>query len=89
LRGAETAGKTIMALINGDNRSGKMFDVVDEDGDLLGSFDEIGDAIDCGQAAPWWAGCVKIRRDHSLDAIRHARHKELKRLARLEFDYAA
>ncbi len=77
-----------MALINGDNKRGKMFDVVDEDGDVLGSFDEIGDAIDCGKAAPWWAGCVNIRRDRSLNAMRHARHKELKRLVRVEFDYA-
>lgn len=78
-----------MALINGDNQSGKMFDVVDEDGDVLGSFDEIGRAIACGRTAPWWAGSVNIRRDHSLNAAHHARQQELKRLARLEFDYAA
>lgn len=78
-----------MALINGDNQSGKMFDVVDEDGDVLGSFDEIGCAIACGRTAPWWAGSVSIRRDRSLNAARHARQQELKRLARLEFDYAA
>jgi hypothetical protein len=77
-----------MALISGINKSGKMFDVVDEDGDVLGSFDEIGDAIDCGRAAPWWAGSVNIRRDRSLNATQHARHQELKRLARRAFDYA-
>lgn len=60
-----------MALINGDNQSGKMFDVVDEDGDVLGSFDDIGCAIDYGRTAPWWAGSVNIRRDRSLNAARH------------------
>ena len=77
-----------MALINGHNKSGKMYDVVDEDGDVLGSFDEIVDAVDCGRAAPWWAGCVNIRRDSSLNAMQHVRDQELKRLARMAFDYA-
>lgn len=77
-----------MALINGNNQSGKLFDVVDEDGDVLGSFDEIDCAIDCGRTAPWWAGSVNIRRDRSLNSIRHSRHQELKRLARVEFDHA-
>jgi hypothetical protein len=78
-----------MALINGNNKSGKMFDVVDEDGDVLGSFDEIGDAIECGHAAPWWTGSVNIRRDRAFHALLHTRNQELQRLARLAFDYAA
>lgn len=77
-----------MALINGNNANGKLFDVLDEAGDVLGSFDAIGDAIACGHAAPWWAGSINIRRDRALNEIQHARHQELKRLDRLAFDYA-
>ena len=77
-----------MALITGTNPSGKMFDVVDEDGDVLGSFDEIGDAVSCGRAAPWWAGQVNIRRDGRLYAEQHARHKAIAHQNRLAFEYA-
>lgn len=77
-----------MALINGYNASGKLFDVVGEDGDVLGSFDTSSEAIDCARAAPWWAGLVNIRRDRALNALQHARTLELKRLDRLAFDYA-
>lgn len=77
-----------MALISGINPSGKLFDVVDEDGDVLGSFDTSSEACDCARAAPWWAGQVNIRRDRALDALQHTRIQELKRLDRLAFDYA-
>lgn len=76
-----------MALINGNNASGKLFDVVDEDGGVLGSFDHISDAADCGKAAPWYAGKVNIRRDITINAQNHARTMSLKAEARAAMDF--
>ena len=50
-------------MFNGTNDSGKEFDVLDEEGVLLGSFEAHGDAIACARHAPWYAGKVGIRRD--------------------------
>lgn len=52
-------------MFNGQNASGKEFDVIDEDGDILGSFEFHADAVACGRAAPWYAGECNIRRDLS------------------------
>jgi hypothetical protein len=76
-------------MFNGTNPSGKLFDVVDEDGAVLGSFDEIGDAVTCGRAAPWWHGQVNIRRDAGILARRHAANQAYMARRRLELDYAA
>jgi hypothetical protein len=78
-----------MALINGNNASGKLFDVVDEDGDVLGSFDHISDATECGRAAPWHAGNVNIRRDLSIANRISKAAQEHQRRVRLEMEYAA
>lgn len=78
-----------MAIITGTNPSGKMFDVVDEDGDVLGSFDHIDDAVACGRAAPWWAGLVNIRRDAAMRARQHAANMAAQRERILAFEYAA
>ena len=53
-------------MFHGNNTSGKEFDVIDEDGDVLGSFDLVGDAQACAKSAPWYAGAVRIRRDFRL-----------------------
>ena len=50
-------------MFNGHNESNKEFDVIDEEHELLGSFDDRDDALRCGRAAPWFAGNVRIRRD--------------------------
>lgn len=75
-----------MALISGKNASGKKFDVVDEDGDVFGSFNDMGDAVSCGQAAPWFAGEINIRRDIEIHQRSHLRHQELLRYNRALFD---
>jgi hypothetical protein len=51
-------------MFNGHNESGKEFDVIDEDGDVLGSFLDVDDAVKCARAAPWYAGNIRVRRDH-------------------------
>lgn len=78
-----------MALINGTNQSGKLFDVVDEDGVVLGSFDFISEAVECGRAAPWYAGKVNIRRDSKINMQNHARTMALKAEARAAMDFGA
>ena len=50
-------------MFNGTNDSGKEFDVLDEEGVLLGTFEAHGDATACARSAPWYAGRVGIRRD--------------------------
>lgn len=57
---------------NGNNASGMLFDVVDEDGDVIGSFDDIGEAVSCGRSAPWYHGACDIRRDAVIVAEMHA-----------------
>lgn len=78
-----------MALVNGNNASGKKFDVVDEDGEVLGSFDDMGDAFACGKAAPWFAGAVNIRRDVGIHQRSHLKNQEVRRLNRSLFEFAA
>lgn len=74
-------------MFNGTNNSGKLYDVVNEDGEVLGSFDEIADAVECGRAAPWHAGEVKIRRDVTINARSHARTMVLKAQDRAAMDF--
>lgn len=50
-------------MFNGQNVGGKEFEVIDEDGDVLGSFAECWEAVECGKRAPWYVGKVNIRRD--------------------------
>ena len=50
-------------MFHGENNSGKEFDVIDEDGELLGSFNHHGDAVKCLRAAPWFAGECRVRVD--------------------------
>lgn len=78
-----------MALINGNNESGKLFDVVDEDGQVLGSFDHIDDAATCGRAAPWYSGRVNIRRDIKINSANHARAMAIKAEVRATMDFGA
>lgn len=72
-------------MFTGNNTSGKEFDTIDEDGDVLGSFDNIGDALACAKAAPWWAGKAQIRRDRATVARRHAETMRLRAEARTAF----
>lgn len=74
-------------MINGTNTSGKKFDVVDEDGEVLGSFDDMADALACGKAAPWFAGQVTIRRDSAVHHSDHQRNQEILRANRLAFPF--
>lgn len=76
-----------MALINGNNKSGKLFDVVGDDGDVLGSFDAVSDAIECGHSAPWYMGKVNIRRDVDINRSNHVRTMKLNAAARAEMDF--
>ncbi|CAG9236891.1 hypothetical protein PSP6_700001 [Paraburkholderia tropica] len=55
-------------MFNGHNKSNWEYDVIDEDGDVLGSFDYAQDATRCATSAPWYAGEVRIRRDHKARA---------------------
>lgn len=59
-------------MFTGNNPSQKEFDVIDEDGDVLGSFNEVSDALACAKSAPWWHGTIRIRRDRDIVARRHA-----------------
>jgi hypothetical protein len=56
-------------VFNGPNESEKEFEVIDEEGDVLGSFDDRDDALRCGRAAPWFAGNVRIRRDLRFNIV--------------------
>lgn len=78
-----------MALINGNNASNKLFDVVDGDGDVLASFDTIREAVECGRAAPWYAGTVDIRRDITINARQHAVTMKLQADARAAMDFGS
>ncbi len=69
------------------NASGKAFDVIDEDHDVLGSFDDIADAAACAKSAPWWSGEVRIRRCCGIVARHHA--QELRYRAEAEAAFQA
>lgn len=59
-------------MFNGQNNSGKQFDVINEENEVIGSFDDVADAVACGNAAHWSNGKCNIRRDRSITAARHA-----------------
>ena len=84
---AQGAAELEKKMINGTNASGKLFDVVDEDGKVLGSFDHISDAVACGQAAPWYAGKVNICRDRTITAATHSRTMSLAAANRAAMDF--
>ena len=64
---------------NGNNASGMLFDVIDEDGDVIGSFDDINQAVSCGRSAPWYCGVCDIRRDVGIVASMHASSMQARR----------
>lgn len=59
-------------MFTGKNESGKMFDVINEEKEVIGSFDEIRDAIACVKSAPWYEGDCDIRRSADLREAAHA-----------------
>jgi hypothetical protein len=74
-------------MFTGTNPSGLEFDVIDEDGDVLGSFANFSDACACAKAAPWWHGQTRLRRDRATLERRHA--AELKYRADAEAAFQA
>ena len=59
-------------MFSGTNPSGLEFEVIDGDGDVLGSFHAHAEALACGRAVPWYAGDCRIRRDPAVVARLHA-----------------
>ncbi len=62
-------------MFSGKNESGKMFEVINEEREVLGAFDELSDAVACGKAAHWTDGVIDIRRDSELYARYYAEGK--------------
>lgn len=55
-------------MFNGTNASGKEFDVIDEDGEVMSSHDEFADAADALRLAAGFflsRGVCRLRRDQS------------------------
>ena len=59
-------------MFNGPNNSGKQFDVINEENEVIGSFDDVAEAVACGNAAHWSHGKCNIRRDRTITAASHA-----------------
>lgn len=58
-------------MFNGQNSSGKQFDVINEDNEVIGSFDDVAQAVSCGNYAHWSHGKCNIRRDRTIAAALH------------------
>ncbi len=59
-------------MYSGKNDSGKQFDVVNEDHEVIGSFDTVSEAVACGKSAHWSEGQCNIRRDITITSRLHA-----------------
>ena len=62
-------------MFSGKNESGKMFEVINEEREVIGAFDELAGAVACGKAAHWVEGNIDIRRDAEKHASHYAESK--------------
>lgn len=72
-------------MFNGKNSSGKQFDVVNEENEVIGSFDTVGEAVACAKSAHWLNGVCNIRRDREITKSMHASTMQAKKLRMAAF----
>ena len=64
-------------MFNGTNPSGKLFDVINEDNEVIGSFDDRSDMIACALSAHWSQGECTVRRDQAISDAQHLASRAL------------
>jgi hypothetical protein len=71
-------------MFAGINDSGKEFDVIDEEREVIGSFDDREEASSFASSAPWYFGACNIRHDKSRRPVGRYRTRVLDEFAAFE-----